>query len=260
MRQMFHITVSLVAVALSAAPAVAQVTPPPPVPLLAPLLLQSTALAGTDCLQPLNASTVQGAAIVRATCKAAPEQLWIMTEVGNGSLHLMNVHSGLCLDARGSATSGTPVQQWTCNQISNENWEPNGPAYTVSFTSRVSGTDKYCLDVNDNGPSAQIYGCNGTPSQIWKINAPDFVVVPNVVGLNAAAAANKVYQYGLVPIEEPPTSPTDALCTSKTQNLVVVELPGAGSIEEAKGVNGNKTGVTLTVCGLMAQTRSASVR
>jgi hypothetical protein len=31
MRQMFHITVSIVAVALSAAPAVAQVTPPPPV-------------------------------------------------------------------------------------------------------------------------------------------------------------------------------------------------------------------------------------
>jgi hypothetical protein len=213
-------------------------------------MLRSTAPPGTDCLQPINASTLQGAAIVRATCKAAAEQLWIMIEVGNGNLHLMNAHSGLCLDARGSATSGTPVQQWTCNQISNENWELNGPAFTVSFTSRVSGTKKYCLDVNDNGPSAQIYGCNGTPSQIWKINAPPFVVVPNVVGMDAAAAANKVYQFGLVPIEEPPPLPTDAFCTSKTQNDVVFELPEAGSVQEATGLNGKKTGLTLTVCGL----------
>jgi hypothetical protein len=250
MRKMLRIAESLVAVALLAAPAASQVIPPPPESLIAPLMLRSTALAGTDCLQPINASTAQGAAIVRVTCKAAPEQLWIMTEVGNGNLHLMNVHSGLCLDARGSATSGTPVQQWTCNQISNENWELNGPAFIVSFTSRVSGTKKYCLDVNDNGPSAQIYGCNGTPSQIWNINAPPFVVVPNVVGLDAATAANKVYQYGLIPIEEPPTSPTDALCTSKSQNDVIVELPEAGSLQEAKGLNGKKTGVTLTVCGL----------
>jgi hypothetical protein len=260
MRQMLPIAVSLVAIALSAATAVAQVTPPPPVPLIAPLMLRSTAPPGTDCLQPANASTLQGAAIVRATCKAAPEQLWLMTEVGNGNLHLMNVHSGLCLDARGAAKSGTPVQQWTCNQISNENWEINGPAFIVSFTSRVSGTKKYCLDVNDNGPSAWIYGCNGTPSQIWNINAPDFVVVPNVIGLDAAAAATKVYNYGLVPIEEPPTSPTDALCTPKTQNDVVVELPGAGNLEEAKGLNGKKTGVTLTVCGLKPETSARSVR
>jgi hypothetical protein len=248
MRRMFRIVASLVAVALSAASAVAFEVPPPPQGLIAPVSLRSTALAGTDCLQPINASKVQGAAIVRATCKAAPEQLWIMTLVGGGNVHLMNVLSGLCLDARGAAASGTPVQQWTCNQISNENWELKGPAFTVSFTSRVSGTTKYCLDVNDNGPSAQIYGCNGTPSQIWKINAPGFVVVPNVINLDASTAANTVYAYGLVPDLEPPNSPTDALCTAKTQGRVIVQLPGAGQLENAKGVNGNKPGVMLTVC------------
>jgi hypothetical protein len=260
MRQMLRIAESLVAVALIAAPAAAQVIPPPPASLIAPLMLRSTAPPGTDCLQPINASKLQGAAIVRATCKAAPEQLWIMIEVGNGNLHLMNALSGLCLDARGSATSGTPVQQWTCNEISNENWELNGPAFIVSFTSKVSGTKKYCLDVNDNGPWAQIYGCNGTPSQLWKINAPPFVVVPNVTGLDAGAASDKVYEYGLVPHEQPPDSPTDALCTSKTQNVVVVQSPNAGQVEEAKDLKGNKTWMGLIVCPLLQQTQSGSVR
>jgi hypothetical protein len=248
MYRMFRIVVSLVAVAFSVTYAVAFEVPPPPQGLIAPLMLRSTALAGTDCLQPMNASKVQGAPIVRVTCKAAAEQLWIMTLVGGGNVHLMNVLSGLCLDARGAAKSGTPVQQWTCDQISNENWELNGPAFTVSFTSRVSGTTKYCLDVNDNGPSAQIYGCNGTPSQIWKINAPPFVVVPNVINMDAATAANTVYVYGLVPDLIPPNSPGDALCTTQTHGRVIVQFPGGGQLEEAKGVNGNKTGVTLTVC------------
>jgi len=42
--------------------------------------------------------------IVQVECAAAAEQVWILTNVGNGSFHLMNALTGLCLDARGSAT------------------------------------------------------------------------------------------------------------------------------------------------------------
>jgi Ricin-type beta-trefoil lectin domain len=246
--RMFSVAVSVIAVVCSTGLAAGFETPPPPPDLIAPISLRSTALAGTDCLQPLNASKAAGAAIVRVTCKAAAEQLWLMTRVGSGNLHLMNVLSGLCLDARGKAVSGTPVQQWPCNQISNEIWQLNGPAFLVSFTSRVSGSTKYCLDVNDNGPSAQIYGCNNTPSQIWNIKAPDFVVVPNVIGMSELTATATVYNYGLVPDFQPPNVPHDPLCTAGKSGYVIYQSPLAGNLEQAKSISGQKTGMTITVC------------
>ncbi len=80
--RMLSAAVSFIAVVCSTGLAAGFETPPPPPDLIAPLSLRSTALAGTDCLQPINASKVAGAAIVRVTCKAAAEQLWLMTRVG----------------------------------------------------------------------------------------------------------------------------------------------------------------------------------
>jgi hypothetical protein len=82
----------------------------------------------------------------------------------------------LCLDARGGAADGTPVQQWTCNNISNENWQTGKqinqlPAIYPSLISRVSGTSSHCLDMPDADPTVghamQIYRCNGTDAQQW---------------------------------------------------------------------------------------------
>jgi hypothetical protein len=71
--------------------------------------------------------------------------------------------------------NGTPVQQWTCNSISNENWEPGedlGDDIPPLF-SRVSGTSSYCLDIPGGqqvaGLAMQIYRCNGTEAQQWWI-------------------------------------------------------------------------------------------
>jgi len=81
--------------------------------------------------------------------------------------------SGLCLDARGRAVNGTPVQQWTCNSISNENWEPGEDISDVipPLISRVSGTSSHCLDMPGGrqvaGLAMQIYRCNGTAAQEW---------------------------------------------------------------------------------------------
>lgn len=135
---------------------------------------QIRSLVGGDlCLQPINESTAQGAAIVQEKCNARPAQQWTRVTVNGGVVHFVSQLSKLCLDARGSAANGTPVQQWTCNKISNENWEPGEvddddipPLY-----SRVSGTRSYCLDVPGGQASAglamQIYRCNGTLAQLW---------------------------------------------------------------------------------------------
>ncbi len=202
MRQTIYIAASLVAVVLSAAPALAFQVPPPPAGLLAPITIRTS--LNRDCLQPINKSTLQGSAIVQVECGAgAPGQVWIISGAGNGSSHLMNALTGLCLDARGSATNRTPVQQWTCNNITNENWEVVGPAYIVNLKSRVSGTSNYCLDVPGGqttaGLAMQIYSCNGTASQLWLINPSDFVTVPLVTGKDTRTASDEIYVYGLTP-------------------------------------------------------------
>jgi hypothetical protein len=125
------------------------------------------------CLQPLNGSTAQGAAIIQTGCNSSNKAQQWLPQVGG---HFQNVLSGLCLDARGKAKNGTPVQQWTCDQISNENWdaEVGPPGIGAPVKSQVSGSNRYCLDVpggkaTDQLPM-QIYGCNGSVAQIWLLN------------------------------------------------------------------------------------------
>jgi hypothetical protein len=241
MRQITYIAASLVAVMLSVIPAVAQV-PPPPTGLLAPINIRTS--LNEDCLQPINKSTATGAAIVQEVCAPIGEVIWILTNVGNGNFHLMNAVTGLCLDARGGATNRTPVQQWTCDNITNENWEVTGPAFTVNLKSKVSGANNFCLDVPGGqttaGLAMQIYVCNGTASQVWLINPASGGVVPKVVGKDSTAASNMVYVYGLTPDLKKSTSPT--LCKSTGSGIVVEQDKAPGAVTAKKSL------VTLTYC------------
>lgn len=126
-----------------------------------------------QCLQPVDGSTAQGAVIVQQPCNRGLAQQWTMIPLSGNIFHVKNSLSQLCLDARGGAVNGTPVQQWTCNNISNENWEPGediGDTIPPLF-SRVSGTRSHCLDMPGAqkipGLAMQIYRCNGTVAQAW---------------------------------------------------------------------------------------------
>jgi hypothetical protein len=119
-----------------------------------------------QCLQPEEGATWQGAAIVLETCDGSLAQRWVEEPRSGSVVHYRNGLSGLCLDARGGAADGTPIQQWTCNNISNENWEPEDVQtddVPVLF-SRVSGTRSHCLDI---GPYVQIRRCNWSLAQLW---------------------------------------------------------------------------------------------
>jgi hypothetical protein len=126
-----------------------------------------------QCLQPVDGSTEQGAAIVQQPCDENIAQQWTRIPMGGNIFHFKNNLSQLCLDARGGAANGTPVQQWTCNNISNENWEPGETdSDTIPpLISRVSGTSSHCLDMPGALPIAglamQIYRCNETVAQQW---------------------------------------------------------------------------------------------
>ena len=82
-------------------------------------------------------------------CDGSEAQNWAPISLGGHSYHFLNQATGACRDARGSATSGVPVEQWTCGTISNEKWSypvsmPSDFGYFV--TSEVSGTSSLCLD------------------------------------------------------------------------------------------------------------------
>jgi hypothetical protein len=126
-----------------------------------------------QCLQPINGSAEQGAAIVQEPCNGGLAQNWTRVQVSGNVSHYVNSLTGLCLDARGGAVNHTPVQQWTCNRISNENWEPGDDSDDTipPLFSRVSGSHSYCLDIPGGqktiGLAMQIYRCNGTQAQAW---------------------------------------------------------------------------------------------
>jgi hypothetical protein len=167
----------------------------------------------TLCLGPQNDSMAQGTPIVQETCKASGAQQWIYVPGGSDNFQIQNALTGLCLDARGGAANHTPVQQWPCSNISNEEWEVFAPAkgsVVAPLKSRVAGSSTFCLDIPGGqttvGLAMQIYGCNGTVSQLWQLKPAPDVFVPFVANLvNTAtlnAAFGKITLYGLMPKEK----------------------------------------------------------
>jgi hypothetical protein len=154
------------------------------------------------CLQPAGGSMAQGAAIVEETCNVnAPIQVWLVIPVENAGTHFENASTQFCLDARGKAKNGTPVQQWTCNQITNENWDPTvgPPNLGGEVVSRVSGSDSFCLAIPGGQQTAgvAILRCNsGVVSQRWQLK-PTSTVVPKVTGVPEDIAVNKLKFFDL---------------------------------------------------------------
>jgi hypothetical protein len=147
------------------------------------------------CLQPADSTTGSGADIILMKCTASAAQEWIVTDDYGSGGHLVNALYGtvfntdptaeLFLDAMGAAANETPVRLWTCNGITNENWNPyNEPKGQpgAPLVSNVSGTNSYCLDIPGDaatpGAKMWIYGCNGTIAQKWAVNPINYRANP----------------------------------------------------------------------------------
>jgi len=126
-----------------------------------------------QCLAPRHHNPFEpGDEIVQQPCNGSTAQQWTIVSGPFGSSkslnHLINGLSHFCLDARGGAINGTNIEQWPCNQISNENWSfgtaDNGNNLLVS---RVSGTSTHCIVSAFNGV-LQLRACDGSdPNQQW---------------------------------------------------------------------------------------------
>lgn len=142
------------------------------------ILIRVGAGAPVMCLQPADPAGGAGTAVVQQPCADVQAQSWAPLSVSGTSYRFLNQASGLCLDVAGGAASGTPVDQWPCNSISNERWSwPHSfPDSFWPIRSQVAGSSSYCLDVPgasaQAGLGVQIYRCNGTAAQAWVIAGP----------------------------------------------------------------------------------------
>jgi hypothetical protein len=75
-------------------------------------------------------------------------------------------YQGLCLDDRGASTTlFNPVQVYTCNNTSAQQW-------TVVQAGSLLKVFGMCLDINGggtaDGTTVDLYTCNGTGAQVWE--------------------------------------------------------------------------------------------
>ena len=86
-------------------------------------------------------------------------------------------YQGLCLDDRGAGTANyNPVQVYTCNGSSAQQWTVNTTAATVQVLGK-------CLDIDAagtaNGTVVDLYDCNGTAAQQWQHQSNGELLNPN---------------------------------------------------------------------------------
>jgi hypothetical protein len=130
-------------------------------------IVKLVSVSSGKCLQPINGSHTQGDAIVQESCNGSAAQQWTVKSVSSTKVHLVNRSSGLCLDARGKAVNGTPIQQWTCNWISNENWSFGITNKLLS--SGISNTFSHCIASPgfQDGLPMELRFCDGDSAQLW---------------------------------------------------------------------------------------------
>ncbi len=76
-----------------------------------------------NCLGTAGGSLTRGAAVVVSTCTATLSQWWYFPVKTGAVQKLVNLGSGLCLDARNNGTgNGTIVQQYDCNGTGAQSW------------------------------------------------------------------------------------------------------------------------------------------
>ncbi|MCD0484887.1 ricin-type beta-trefoil lectin domain protein [Streptacidiphilus sp. ASG 303] len=119
-----------------------------------------------------------------STCSGTPQSPYQFAAVfnavggGGGTPHTgpISGYAGLCLDDRSASTAnGSPVQVYTCNGTSAQNWTVDDAGHTLQVLGK-------CLDVTAGGTAdgtrVQLYDCNGTGAQVWVPQADGSLLNP----------------------------------------------------------------------------------
>jgi hypothetical protein len=105
------------------------------------------------CLDVAGAGTHNGANVQQYDCHSGPNQLWTLTDKGNGYYLITAKNSGKCLDVAGVAThSGANVQQYDCHSGANQLWKLDGATARGNIVN---------LALNKPARQSSVYGGTG---------------------------------------------------------------------------------------------------
>jgi hypothetical protein len=105
------------------------------------------------CLDVAGVATHNGANVQQYDCHSGPNQLWTLTDKGNGYYLITAKNSGKCLDVAGVAThSGANVQQYDCHSGANQLWKLDGATARGNIVN---------LALNKPARQSSVYGGTG---------------------------------------------------------------------------------------------------
>ena len=119
-----------------------------------------------------------GARVQVWACNGSPQQTWVLDEKVGAVISL----AGKCLDVRGAQVGidGTAVQIWDCNRATQQRWThqkrvvqaPDGGLFSPMALANAGGKclDVHAPDQSKNGAKVQIWSCNNSVQQQWRIS------------------------------------------------------------------------------------------
>jgi hypothetical protein len=129
------------------------------------------------CLDVKGGGTSNGTKLQQWKCNEGPNQRFVLQGQGNDEFLLMNPNSGKCAAVSGNtAANGTAIVLATCDAGSKAQRfrkEASSGQFFHFVSARSTSDAKACLDVNgassDNGAKVQVWRCNSTAAQNWKV-------------------------------------------------------------------------------------------
>ncbi|MEU8581336.1 RICIN domain-containing protein [Streptomyces abikoensis] len=145
---------------------------------VAPKAVQLQLQHSGKCLTIPGGSLRNGVNAVQSTCAdGAENQVFDLVSVGSATFELRAKHSGKCLDVENSGVKpGTAVQQWWCVDQPQQRWrmvmvDVVNELYELRPAHALD--QNRCLDIasasKDDDAKAQLWYCNGTAAQRWRI-------------------------------------------------------------------------------------------
>ncbi|MDI3421664.1 RICIN domain-containing protein [Streptomyces luteolus] len=120
-----------------------------------------------DRSAPRRGATVALLAVLAATFSLAAGSATSTASEAPSPAHLLNPHSGLCLNVKGGGDSpGTPTEIWECDNKASQQWviREDGTVYNTATA--------MCLSVENNstheGARTEIWKCTGDEAMQWE--------------------------------------------------------------------------------------------
>ena len=133
-------------------------------------ITHTTAAGGTRCVDVNNGNNVRDTAVQLWTCNGLDPQNFVYT-ADTGAIFFptwQNTTTSMCLDlANNNTTDGQSIALYDCNSSAAQRW-------TLASDGTIRHTQSgKCLDLksgNTNLSRLQIWTCNGTPNQVFKVS------------------------------------------------------------------------------------------